>query len=166
VHGDSCDAVEVSDAASLWFSKYLDKEGVKLVRMPDSSVRKIDEKYSQNGQTAYADGFPFLLTTKESLDALNSKLEKPVQMANFRPNIIVEGCKEFEEDFWKEIVVSSLTLKVVKPCSRCTVPTVDQSTGIMDPNNQPSRSMKKFRSGAVIGFDNKKWAVIIFIFLV
>lgn len=154
-----CDAVEVSETASLWFSKFLAKDELKLVRMPDSSVRETDNNYSPNGQTAFADGFPFLLTSKESLDSLNKKLENPVPMLNFRPNIVIEGGTEFEEDFWKEFTLSSLKMKVVKPCARCKVPTVNQTTGIMDPDNQPSKSMKAFRTGAAIGFKNEKWAV-------
>jgi uncharacterized protein YcbX len=127
--------------------------------MPDSSVRKTDTTYSPNGQTAFADGFPFLLASKESLGALNEKLDVPVEMRNFRPNIVVEGCSPYEEDVWHEISINSLRMKLVKPCARCKIPTVNPDTGTMDPNNQPSRSMKTFRSGAAIGLENKKWAV-------
>jgi uncharacterized protein YcbX len=94
-------------------------------------------------------------------------------MLNFRPNIVVEGgFKPFEEDFWKEIEFASsdtdaeearsIEMKVVKPCSRCKMPTVDPALGVFDESNQPTRTMATFRTGAKIGFDNKKWSGEVF----
>ena len=54
----------------------------------------------------FADAFPFLLISEESLADLNSRLDSPVTMRNFRPNIVVKGCNApYEEDTWKKIVI-------------------------------------------------------------
>ena len=95
VWGEICEAVEVSDSASKWFSDYLNTPGVILVQFSESLTRKTDPKYSvhqENGQTAFSDGFPFLITSDASIDELNSKLDEPVSMEHFRPNIVLEGC--------------------------------------------------------------------------
>jgi hypothetical protein len=161
VWGDVCEGVDVGEDAQNWFQSYL---GCKcsLVRMPDSFKRSTDPVYAPNGQTGFADGFPFLLASKEGLDDLNSRLETPVTMENFRPNIVVQGCKPFQEDSWKVIKVNNIVFKVVKPCSRCKVPTVNPATGKMDPNNEPLKTLKTFRTGLALGFQNKKWEKEIF----
>lgn len=35
--------------------------------------------------------------TAQSMNVLNSKLEKPVYILNFRPNFVVDGCEAFDE---------------------------------------------------------------------
>ena len=41
---------------------------------------------------------------------------------------------------------------LVKPCSRCTVPLVDQATGAVAKDKQPIAAMQTFRSGAALGW--------------
>ena len=49
-------------------------------------------------QVAYADTSPYLLTSYASLNQLNSRLQKPAEMRQFRPNITISGCEEpFQE---------------------------------------------------------------------
>lgn len=77
-------------------------------------------------ETAFSDGFPFLLTSYESLKALNSALPQPVPMNRFRPNIVVAGLEEaFEEDRWAEMDVTGgprrAAFQAPKPCARCKV---------------------------------------------
>ena len=74
VWGDECEASEISEDASKWFSDYLESPNIRLVRISDSFERKTDPKYAPKGQTCFADGFPFLLASQESLVQLNSKL--------------------------------------------------------------------------------------------
>lgn len=156
VWGDSCEASEVDEDTSKWFSAFLGSR-VRLVRMTDVFVRKTDPKYAPNGQTGFSDGFPFLLVSNESLVDLNRKLDKPITMANFRPNIVVEGGRSFEEDSWKCIIINKLKLNVVKPCSRCQIPTIDPNTGEKDPEGRVSKALKEFRTGKQIGLSNPKW---------
>ncbi|MCI25438.1 MOSC domain-containing protein 2 mitochondrial-like, partial [Trifolium medium] len=69
-----------------------------------TEVRKVDPDYVQEQhQTFFSDGYPFLLVSQESLDALNKLLEEPIPMNRFRPNILVEGCEPYSEDLWRDI---------------------------------------------------------------
>ena len=178
VWGDPCEAEEVADCE--WFSEFLlgvKSDSIRLVRMTDECKRPTDPVYAPQGQAAFSDGFPFLLVSEESLECVNSYLENPVSMVNFRPNIVVRGSgRAFAEDTWKRIVFHQsptpdqsshhkrepIAMNVVKPCSRCKMPTVDPTTGCFDPHNEPTRTMKRFRTGKQLGFRNEKWAEEVF----
>ena len=172
VWGDECQAIEViGTKGSEWFCRYLQVPGLRFVRMKDDCVRKTDAKYAPNGQSSFADGFPFLLASVSSLEFVNERIAQPITQARFRPNIIVEGAAPFAEDTWEKIrfhgvrptaantnaSVSTLDMGVVKPCARCTIPNIDPETAVSHPEREPSRSMRSFRSGAAIGLSNDKW---------
>ena len=60
------------------------------------------------------------------LDELNKRLEKrlekPLPMNRFRPNIVVTGCRPAEEDEWQEYAIGrQVVVEAVKPCDRCKV---------------------------------------------
>ena len=146
--------------------------------MNDDFIRETEVGDSETG---FADGFPFLLISQESLDLLNSKLQRPVAMENFRPNIVVTGClRPFEEDAWKGVEFSSsrssssssssnnnnniiIKMECVNPCSRCKVPNNDPETGVFDAENEPTVTLKTFRSGESIGLTNTKWQRQLFV---
>src|SRR5690606_40882314 len=84
---DQCEAWDGGEAAADWFSQYLDVP-CRLVYMPDETFRPINPKYLDRRQpVSFADGFPFLLISEESLGELNSRLKDPVEMRRFRPNL-------------------------------------------------------------------------------
>jgi len=80
---------------------------VRLVTKGDS-VRRLQEKYlppavtasfDHEPQTAFADGFPFLILSEASLEDLNQRMPSdgpPASERNFRPNILLRGCQAFE----------------------------------------------------------------------
>ena len=74
-------------------------------------------------ETAFSDGFPFLLASTESLADLSSRLPEPgVPMNRFRPNIVVSGLSEpWEEDTWAEFLAGEVSFHAPKPCARCKV---------------------------------------------
>ncbi len=118
----------------------------RLVYMPDDVLRPVDPRYAQEqDQVSFADGFPLLLLSEASLAALNEKLEKPVTMSHFRPNLVVKGCEAFAEDQWRRLKIGESELEVVKPCSRCVITTIDPITAKKDPQQQPLRSLLTFR---------------------
>lgn len=94
-------------------------------------------------QVYLADGFPFLLISEASLADLNERLERPVPMDRFRPNLVVRGCEPFEEDGWSQVRIGPITFRVVKPCARCVVTTVDQETA--DKGRELLRTLARFR---------------------
>jgi len=126
---DSCLATDCGENAAQWFSNYLE-QNCRLVFMPDESGRMVDSKYSPTAQAVnFADGFPFLLTSEASLQELNSRLDEPLPMNRFRPNLVIKGFKAYEEDSWKKIRIGDIGFRVVKPCSRCVITTIDQENG-------------------------------------
>jgi uncharacterized protein YcbX len=64
-------------------------------------------------------------------------------MNRFRPNLVVAGCSPYDEDTWKIIEIGSLHLHVVKPCSRCVITTIDQSTA--EAGKEPLRTLATYR---------------------
>eukprot|EP00596_Hydrurales_sp_CCMP1899_P004166 CAMPEP_0119053856 /NCGR_PEP_ID=MMETSP1177-20130426/74696_1 /TAXON_ID=2985 /ORGANISM="Ochromonas sp, Strain CCMP1899" /LENGTH=244 /DNA_ID=CAMNT_0007033923 /DNA_START=406 /DNA_END=1140 /DNA_ORIENTATION=+ len=163
VWGDAVTA-NIIDGGKEWFSKFLGSD-FNLVRIAENCIRPTDPAFAPEGQAAFSDGFAFLLANKQSLQSMNERLATPVTMANFRPNIVADGCSAYAEDSWNLIEFKSqqpVAMNVVKPCSRCKMPSNDPLTGIFDPNNEPTRTIKKFRSGKALGFKNKSWKGEIF----
>jgi uncharacterized protein YcbX len=140
---DLVEVSTVSDDADRWFGEFLDMR-CKLVYLPDLTVRPVDPAFGGSGdQVGLADGFPFLLVSEASLADLTARLERPVPMNRFRPNLVVGGCEPFAEDGWRVIQIGKITLRVVKPCARCTITTVDQRTAAT--GKEPLRTLAKFR---------------------
>lgn len=142
---DVCDAIDQGNDVSLWLQDFLEMP-VRLVRMADGYQRKLDPNHarSENDQTGFADGYPFLLISQASLDDLNARLSAPVPMNRFRPNIVVSGCAPFEEDTWRDIRIAGVDFGVVKPCARCNVPTIDQDTTIA--GLEPIKTLATYRT--------------------
>lgn len=140
------DTVEISPAgggADKWFSEFLGAP-CRLVYLPDDSVRAVDPEYGGSGdRVGLADGFPLLLIPEASLEDLNGRMEEPLPMDRFRPNIVVSGCGAFAEDGWRNVRIGGVGMRVVKPCARCKIPTVDQETAVT--SKEPLRTLATFR---------------------
>lgn len=125
-----CEAVSYSDRIDTWFSEVLDRP-CHLVYMPEETSRRVNPEYDVNNSiVSFADGYPFLLIGEASLSDLNRRLDNPIPMNRFRPNLVVSGSPAFAEDEWKEIAIAEATFHIVKPCDRCSIPSIDQETGI------------------------------------
>ncbi|MCW8831043.1 MAG: MOSC domain-containing protein [Gammaproteobacteria bacterium] len=143
VWNDECNACDGGDEVASWLSEFLKIE-CRLVYFPDGETRIVDQDYAQpNDQTAFSDGFPILLTSQASLDDLNSRMDEDVPMARFRPNIVVSGCEAFAEDNWKQLQVGDISLRIVKPCSRCIVPNVDIDSA--ERRKEPVKTLASYR---------------------
>jgi hypothetical protein len=92
---------------------------------------------------SFADAFPLLLATRASLDDLNARLEAPLPMNRFRPNVVVDGCRAWEEDRWRRARLGEVAVRLPKLCDRCVVTTTDQLTG--ERGAEPLRTMATFR---------------------
>jgi uncharacterized protein YcbX len=144
VWDDHCEAQQVSTTADVWFSDKL-RKNVKLVYMPDSSRRKVDEKYAlQNDITSFSDGYPVLLIGQSSLDDLNKRLDQPVPMNRFRPNIVFTGGAPYQEDDMQHFKINELDFYGVKPCGRCVMTTINQETGTV--GKEPLRTLSMYRT--------------------
>ncbi|WP_461534633.1 MOSC domain-containing protein [Spongorhabdus nitratireducens] len=132
VWNDTVEALDAGDRAAVWLSGFLQRD-CRLVYMPDSTFRQVDPRYAETGQrTGFADGFPLLLISEASLEGLNSKLESPVPMARFRPNLVISGCEPHAEDSWKRIRIGEVEFSLAKPCTRCVIPSINTDTAEKD----------------------------------
>lgn len=151
VDGVLCAAGDVSAL----LSEYLGQP-VTLVYMPDSVTRLArHDKLTSEHSVSFADGFPFLLTSQASLDDLNRRMPWQAEMRRFRPNIVVEGAAEpWAEDRWHEVTLGDVPVRLVKPCSRCIITTVDPETGERSKDGNPLRTLSTFRrtdKGVIFG---------------
>ncbi|AFL82896.1 putative Fe-S protein [Belliella baltica DSM 15883] len=141
---DTIEAQLVDENISKWFSEQLEMP-CDLVIMPDSTQRKLKEKYAVNGESvSFADGMPYLLIGQSSLIDLNAKLENPVPMDRFRPNFVFEGGEEFIEDTWEEIQIGDALFKITKPCARCVMTTINQDDA--SKSKEPLRTLATYRT--------------------
>ncbi|WP_210588748.1 MOSC domain-containing protein [Streptomyces sp. GESEQ-35] len=134
---DKVEAFPAADAAAhAWCSDHLGTE-VRLVHMDDPARRRpVDPEYARPGETVtFADGYPLLLASAASLDALNSLIaqgdhadEGPLPMNRFRPNVVVSGTAPWAEDDWSRLAIGEVVFRVAKMCGRCVVTTTDQGT--------------------------------------
>ncbi len=152
VWSDQVTAVDAGDAPAAWLSQNLGT-ACRLVYMPNDSSRPVDPEIARDGQTvSFADAFPLLLISQASLDDLNSRLPQPVPMNRFRPNLVVSGCEPFAEDGWRRIRVGSVEFDVVKPCQRCSIPSIDQATAERDGSiNRVLASYRRFDRKILFG---------------
>jgi uncharacterized protein YcbX len=142
VWDDITEGVPVSPEAAQWLSRFLGQL-VRLVWMPSDVIRPTDPAYALGHRVSFADGFGFLLISEASLSELNRRLERPVPMNRFRPNLVVSGSEPFAEDGWRELRLGPLELTVVKPCDRCVTTTTDQETA--ERGVEPLRTLATFR---------------------
>ena len=127
---DYCRAIDQGDEVAEWFSSFLSVM-CRLVRMTENFNRPVDPNYApQTAQVNFADGFPLLMISEASLADLNKRLSEPLPMNRFRPNLVVSGCEPFAEDYWQNVRIGNATFYGVKPCQRCIITTIDQTTGI------------------------------------
>lgn len=158
VWNDAVAAVDMGDAAGHWFSHFL-RQPLRLVRFDPGQRRLADRAWTGalEARTAFADGFPLLVVSRASLDALNERLaakgEPGVTMARFRPNLVLDGLDAHGEDFLDELEIDTdrgpVRLRLVKPCPRCPIPNVDPDTGLT--GTEPGDTLAAYRADARVG---------------
>lgn len=140
---DECSAYDCGGEAAKWLTEFMGID-CRLVYFPENENRLIDQQYAKAHEyTAFSDGFPILLISQASLDDLNSRLESPVPMVRFRPNLVVTGCEAYAEDEWQQIKIGDLILRLVKPCSRCIIPNINSQTG--EKGAEPLKTLSQYR---------------------
>jgi hypothetical protein len=154
VWDDSVEALDAGPEAARWCTAFLGAP-VRLVHLAGRANRRTDPDYDPiGGLVGFADGFPILIAGEASLADLNRRLEVPLPMNRFRPNIVVRGSEAFAEDGWKRFWVNGIAFDVVKPCARCMVTTTDQQSG--ERGMEPLRTLATFRkrgSGVAFGMN-------------
>ena len=152
-------ALDTGAEAAQWFSAFLGAP-LRLVRF-DPSAQRIANR-ERTGDTIaplrFADGYPLLVIGQASLDDLNARLAKKgvdaIPMNRFRPNLVLSGIDAYEEDYIDTLRIATeageIGLRIVKPCTRCPIPTIDQLSGAPDPRwpHEPTDTMSAYRADA------------------
>lgn len=149
---DHCQAYDEGDAASQWLTHILGKwQGgdLRLVRFADDFTRPVDPNYmnGDSADTAFSDGYPFLIVSEASLQALNAQLvvngANPVPMTRFRPNIVISGIEAFGEDRCTTLTAAMQVYRftIRKPCQRCKITTIDPQTGMIADPKEPLKTL-------------------------
>ena len=151
---DSLRVPDAGDEAAAWVSAFIGKP-TRLVHIPLARARATEAGYGKDDdQVGFADGYPLLLIGQASLDDLSARIGRPMHMLRFRPNLVVEGAEAFAEDGWKRLRIGDVEFRLVKPCSRCILTTVDPQTGERSPDREPFATLEAYRKtdrGAVFG---------------
>lgn len=140
---DVCTALLADASINKWFS---DSLGIscKLMYMPEACNRLVDPRYASHAEiTSFADGYPILLIGQASLNELNTRLEQPIPMNRFRPNLVFTDGHAFEEDGMEAFEINGIDFFAVKPCARCTVTTIDQDLAIK--GKEPLKTLAQYR---------------------
>lgn len=153
VWDDIVKAYDMGALAAQWFSDFLG-QGLRLARFDPDQQRLSDPRWTGEAQAenAFADAFPLLVTSTASLDDLNQRLAArgaaAVTMQRFRPNLVLDGLQPYDEDHIDELVIdtaeSPVRLRLVKPCTRCTIPNVDPATAAT--GHEPGDTLAGYRA--------------------
>ena len=149
VWGDAVAARDGGDAAAALLSEFVG-EAARLAWLPPASAREADREFTHGRAVpvGFADGFPILVCNEASLADLNERLPAPIPMSRFRPNIVLGGLPAYAEDAIVEVSIGAVRLRLVKPCTRCTIPSIDQVTGL--PGVDPAPVLKHYRQDPVL----------------
>ena len=153
VWGDTVPAYSMGALASQWLCDFLgqtprgknmlaQRGPFHLVRFDPEHPRLSDATWTGDVRALnqFSDGFPLLVASEASLAELNRRLaaavQAPVGMERFRPNLVLSGLAAHEEDQIRNLRIDvggrTVTLQLVKPCGRCSIPDVNPLTGETD----------------------------------
>lgn len=140
-------AVLADPAAHEWFTRLLGKPA-RLVWADDPERRANAER-----KGGLWDG-ALHLVTRASLRRLDDWIAEgavargeeppgPLDVARFRPNLVIDGTEPFAEDSWTSVRIGEIDFRVTELCDRC-------ATTIWDPDTQeggkePLRTLAKYR---------------------
>jgi uncharacterized protein len=139
IFGKQLPAVKQGADPANYFSRLLKRE-VWLMRSDRGQPRVLPDRYQREGafnQVAAADGMPFLLVSQASLTeahAANDMAPETVPIDRYRGNVVIDGngLEPFGEDYIDpeaKFSIGEIGLWVVKACSRCPIPEIDQQSG-------------------------------------
>jgi uncharacterized protein YcbX len=153
VWSDNVRAGDMGDLAAQWFSDFL-RRRVRLARFDPDVQRASDTRWTGGARalTAFADAFALLAVSSASLGELNRRLAarqaSAVQSDRFRPNLVLDGLDSHAEDWIDRIAFDTadgpVVLRLVKPCTRCSIPDVDPQRG--EPDHAVSGELAAYRS--------------------
>ena len=161
-HSRLATAVSAGPAAADWLSDLLDRP-VTLLWLDDPRLRPVSPaKGGQPGEyLSLADVGPVLLTSQASLAQLDrwsadraaaggEPAPRPLTMARFRPNVVIDGDRPFAEDGWTELRIGQVRFRQVQQCDRCVFTTIDPDD--LSRGREPLRTLARHRR-----WDHQTW---------
>jgi len=155
VWNDELPAWDMGDLAAQWFSDFLGRP-LRLARFDPETDRVCDPRWTGETRalTAFADAFPLLVVSAAGLAEFNRRLAArgaaPVESDRFRPNLVLDGLDAHGEDWLDRVVLEGdegpVTLRLVKPCVRCSIPDVDPQRG--EPDRAVGAELAAYRADA------------------
>lgn len=146
IWSDTVRAIDLGEAAATWLTTVLQRPA-RLVVIGDDYSRPVRRGSPEPGdEVSFADAHPLLVISEASLADLNERLDVPLPMNRFRPNLVVRGAAAFAEDTWKRIRIGNVILRASGPCARCVMTTTDQET--MERGKEPLRTLARYRRGS------------------
>lgn len=155
IWGQAVRGVDCGEEAARWLSEVLYKGemGVRLLYtakvMKSRPPRRLDyydfPQIQNNDTMYYADTSAYNVASQSSLEDLNSRLAQPIEMKNFRPNIVICRAPPFAEDDWLYLKIGDAVFRKIKPCERCLLTTVDPKSYERDPNQEPLSTLRTYR---------------------
>lgn len=131
VWDDEIQGLDCGDEAASWFSKVLGRS-CRLIYQ-GGCQRLSSTKYADEGTAvSYADGFPLLVVADSSIQFLNDACDSEITAQNFRPNIVISNTEVFSELSWESLLTDTVNMKVVKPCERCVIPSINPKTAVQE----------------------------------
>lgn len=142
---DQVEATLADTDTNLWFSGFMGF-ACGLVYLADHQHRPVtNDAAAFDDEVSFADGAPLLLISDASLAELNRRLDQPVGIERFRPNLMVTADRPHAEDQWHSVSIGEASLEVAWPCSRCGLITVEPGTGQRDPKGEPLKTLTGYR---------------------
>ncbi|CAH1404278.1 unnamed protein product [Nezara viridula] len=147
---------DCGDDAAEWISLELNRPGLRLGSWSHGFRRHItfarqrerDVFIINNSNAgAYSDMSSYNLLNKASLEDLQERLgpNNKVSSDNFRANIIIHQAPPFAEDNWVKMKIGKVIFRIVKPCVRCMMVTINPSTLVEHPDSEPLTTLKTYR---------------------
>lgn len=135
----------MGEAAALWLTETVGKS-CRLLRSDalfERNMAPVVAHLFLSEQRRFPDCAPIHLISQESLDALNQRLDAPVEMSRFRPNIVIEGSEPFGEDKMRRLKIGDMLFDYMGVAERCAIPSIAPDStrrGV-----EPLRTLRDFR---------------------
>jgi molybdenum cofactor sulfurtransferase len=143
---------KVSDSINYWISDILGEEGCQLVECGSDKNFRNTSQYLLVNMNSLHDLNYRILSDKRYMDWVPEYVKKvltpyvsEIEPYRFRPNIVIEGIKEYDEEKISSFECNGITFKNDMNCSICYTTTVNTKLKQMDVNLEPMRTLLKYR---------------------
>ncbi|KAF4750778.1 hypothetical protein FOZ62_031814 [Perkinsus olseni] len=157
--------MDQGDPVAEWLSMQLEIPGTRLLKSVDddeltrylsTKARDLGHQYGHGLDFHY--NFPLDVLSRASAAQLICRVPvdvgRTMDHRRFRSNILLDGCPPFAEERYSTIKFQdnpSLSIEFDRLCDRCSIPSVDPDTGVMDTKTkEPYPTLLKYRRGNLI----------------